>query len=299
MSLTRRTFLTTASAAIAGASLSFSSKPKPFRVVFLTDIHLPAEGQNDRVRKCLDKALAESPDLILLGGDQVMDVDRGSSYAENEANAQFDNFKSVVMSRFKKTDVAAVLGNHDIWHNSKDKGIATYGMPHRFYRKDVGGWRFLMLDTFHEDRTCQIDKEQMAWLKDEILGTKKPILLLSHAPILTVTSFIENEVANNGAFAIPNRWQVANLKDLRDLFFDQPHVRLALSGHMHQMDHCKFDGVSYICGGAVCGNWWQGSFHRFPPAFMVFDLETNGSFRHRSVSWKSVNSQVHDLPIHS
>jgi 3',5'-cyclic-AMP phosphodiesterase len=287
MTLNRRNLFAATPIATAGLAFGIHSAPKRTRALLLTDIHLPATGQNERVERCLERALKEKPDLILLGGDQVMDVDRGSEYPEADANAQFANFRRVVMERLKGREVAPVLGNHDLFHNSKAKAIAAYEMPHRYYRKDVGDWRFLMLDTFHEDRTCRVDDEQMAWLKAEIEGTKKPVLVLSHAPILTVTSFIENSApTKKGGFDIPERWQTANLQPLRDLFFDHPNVRVAVSGHMHQIDDCRFDNVAYVCGGAVSGNWWNGAYYKFPPAYIVFDLEPNGNFTHRVVYWE-------------
>lgn len=289
MSLTRRTLITAAS--LSAASLAIGLEPprkRTFRVLFMTDIHLPASGQNERMSRCLDRVLKEKPDLILLGGDQVFDVDLGMNYSEAEADAQFSNFSKVVMERLKGREVAPVLGNHDHFRNTKDKALAVYGMPHRYYRKDLGGWRFLMLDTFHEDRTCGIDDEQFAWMKSEIEGTKDPVLVLSHAPALTVTSFLEDSVPNKkGGFDVPERWQMSNLQRVRDLFYDHPNVKLALSGHMHQIDDCRFDQVAYVCGGAVCGGWWGGAFHRFPPAYLVFDLESDGKFSHHIVHWEA------------
>jgi 3',5'-cyclic AMP phosphodiesterase CpdA len=229
----------------------------------------------------------EKPDLVLFGGDQVMNVDGGDRISEAEADAQFANFRRTVLDRLKGIPTAAVIGNHCIWRNTKEKALAAYGMPARYYRREMGGWRILMLDTFHGDRTCRVDEEQMEWLKRELADTKLPVLVLSHAPILTVTSFIEDEVPKAGKFEIPDRWQTANLQALRDLFYEHPNVRLALSGHMHQIDRCDFDRVSYVCGGAVCGNWWDGDFHRFPPAYLVFDLDRDGAFRHRTVFWNA------------
>ncbi len=291
MILNRRNLFAATPLATAGFALGMNDATKrkrALRALLLTDIHLPATGQNERVLRCLERALKEKPDVILLGGDQVMDVDRGGGdYSEAEADAQFANFRNVVMERLKGYELAPVLGNHDLFRNAKSKALAAYQMPSRYYRKDIGGWRFLMLDTFHEDRTCRIDDEQMAWIKSEIDGTKSPILLLSHAPILTVTSFIENSVpTKNGGFDVPTRWQAANLQPLRDLFYDRPNVRLAVSGHMHQIDDCRFDHVSYVCGGAVSGNWWNGDYYKFPPAYIVFDLEPSGSFTHRTVYWE-------------
>lgn len=290
MSISRRTLLTAASfsAAALATGIKPSRRKRTFRVVFFTDIHLPASGKNERAVRCLDRALTEKPDLILFGGDQVMDVDLDSlTYPEAEADAQYENFKRVVMARLRGHEVAPVLGNHDLWHNTKEKALAAYGMPHRYYRKDLGGWRFLMLDTFHEDRTCRIDDEQLGWLKSEIESTRSPVLVVSHAPIFTITSFTEDSAPNKkGGFDIPERWQIANLQAVRDLFYTHPNVRLALSGHMHQVDACRFDQVDYICGGAVCGGWWGGEYHRFPPAYLVFDLDSEGGFTHRVVFWE-------------
>ena len=283
MPLTRRSLLSAASFGVASTLLP--PLRRSLRVVLLTDIHLPANGRNDLVRRCLDQVVKEKPDLILFGGDQVMNVDGGDRISEAEADAQFANFRSTVLDRLKGIPTAAVIGNHCIWRNTKDKALAAYGMPARYYRREMGGWRILMLDTFHGDRTCRVDAEQMEWLKRELAETKLPILVLSHAPILTVTSFIEDEVPKAGKFEIPDRWQTANLQALRELFYEHPNVRLAISGHMHQIDRCDFDRVSYVCGGAVCGNWWGGAFHRFPPAYLVFDLDRNGAFRHRTVFW--------------
>ena len=45
-------------------------------------------------------------------------------------------------------------------------------------------------------------------------------------------------------------------------------------------------GVSYVCSGAVCGNWWNAdapAFHEFGPAWAVVDLFDDGSFEHRMV----------------
>lgn len=285
MSLSRRSLLAAAPLAASPLALVTPMRKKAFRVVLLTDTHLPAEGQNERVVKCLEKALKEKPDAILLGGDNVMNVD---GVPEASADAQFANFDRVVMDRLKGREVLSIIGNHCIWDGKKDKAMKAYAMPSRYYRRDMGGWRLLMLDTFHGDRTCRVDDEQMEWLKKETADAKGPVLVLGHAPILTVTSFIEKEAPKaDGSFVVPDRWQTANLQPLRDLFYDRPNVRLAISGHMHQIDRCDFDRVAYVCGGAVSGNWWDGAYYKFPPAYLVFDLQPDGGFAHRTVYWES------------
>ena len=62
----------------------------------------------------------------------------------------------------------SVIGNHDIfWKDShaspagdpKRRAMIAYGMPSRYYSHQAGGWKFLLLDTFHADG-CRIDDSQ-------------------------------------------------------------------------------------------------------------------------------------------
>ena len=286
MALSRRTLLSALPFAASPFAFATSAPRRALRAVFLTDIHLPVSGQDERTARCLERALRERPDVVLLGGDNVMNV---VGVKEEAADAQFAHFRSIVMDRLRGRETASVIGNHCLWDGKKDKAIAAYGMPARYYRQDMGGWRLLMLDTFHGDHTCHVDDEQMEWLAKERQDAKGPVLILGHAPILTVTSFIEKGVPKEGAFAVPGNWQTANLQAIRDLFYDRPNVRLALSGHMHQIDRCDFDRVAYVCGGAVSGNWWNGAYYKFPPAYMVFDLDRDGGFTQRTVFWESAS----------
>jgi len=80
---------------------------------------------------------------------------------------------------------------------------------------------------------------------------------------------------------------VGGKKELRKLFQKHDNVRLALSGHQHWLDKCELDRVSYLCGGAVSGAWWGGEYEGFPPAFLILDLNANGTFRSETVYWET------------
>jgi hypothetical protein len=60
-----------------------------------------------------------------------------------------------------------------------------------------------------------------------------------------------------------------------------------LSGHQHWLDKCELDRVSYLCGGAVSGAWWGGEYEGFPPAFLILDLNADGTFRSETVFWET------------
>jgi hypothetical protein len=43
------------------------------------------------------------------------------------------------------------------------------------------------------------------------------------------------------------------------------------------VDHVNYLGVDYFCNGAVCGGWWKGSHHEFPPAYCVMSFGSDGT----------------------
>ena len=77
--------------------------------------------------------------------------------------------------------------------------------------------------------------------------------------------------------------------DYRVFFYKHPQVRLALSGHQHMVDCCRLDRVTYICGGAVSGGWWEGDYQHFGPVFLIFDLKPDGTFDHQEIYWEHDN----------
>jgi 3',5'-cyclic-AMP phosphodiesterase len=272
---------------------------RTLRVAFLTDSHLPVSpGENARMSRMLDRVLGqrEKPDLVIFGGDNVMAVDEGDEpITVASAQAQFDNWVSKVMVRLNCPSLS-VIGNHDIFWKEKEvsptddpkrRAMKAYRMSNRYYGQQIGGWKFLLLDTFHADG-CRIDQEQFQWLERELSDGTEPIILVSHAPILSVTGFLESKVERpGGRYILPSGWIVADVGKLKDLFLRHPRIKLALSGHMHQVDRVDYQGIAYLCGGAVSGNWWDpGKYIGFGPAYVMIDLFVDGSFRHEVIFWE-------------
>ena len=65
--------------------------------------------------------------------------------------------------------------------------------------------------------------------------------------------------------------------EFKNLFYQYKNVKLCLSGHIHLQDEVEYLGVKYLCNGAVSGNWWEGNYQEFPPAYAVVDLYEDGS----------------------
>lgn len=305
MKINRRTLISGLAAAglwRTTETLAHAESPtarRALRLAFLTDSHLPGSpAENQRMSKMLDRVLGQrdKPELIVFGGDNVMAVDRDDEKNSSvSAQAQFDNWVDKVIKRLACPSVS-VIGNHDIfWKDGqatrsidpKARATKAYRMPNRYFSHQAGGWKFLLLDTFHANG-CQIDQEQLQWLERELASGTEPIVLVSHAPILTVTGFLESKVEQSGGkYVLPSGWMVSEVDKLKELFLRHPRIRLALSGHMHQVDRVDYQGVAYICGGAVSGNWWDpGKYIGFGPAYVMVDLFADGTFRHEVVFWE-------------
>ena len=173
-----------------GARPSAGADPvakRTLRVAFLTDSHLPASpGENARMSRMLDRVLGqpEKPDLVIFGGDNVMAVDEDDKpITVASAQAQFDNWVSKVMARLNCPSLS-VIGNHDIFWKEKEaspdgdpkrRAMTTYRMPNRYYSENIGGWKFVLLDTFHSNG-CRIDAPQFQWLELRV-AERQPVRL--------------------------------------------------------------------------------------------------------------------------
>jgi hypothetical protein len=306
-SFPRRNFLGLSLAGVAGASLpgvaehcdaeatlSAPALPEPpakdsLRICFFTDSHLPGPHTHEhdrggsisnerlhyqeRIRNAFDKANAYKPAAYIFGGDNVFAVDQGNS--DENAKAQFDSWKAVVKEKVSVPHYS-VIGNHDIRGGSTPKAMAieAYGMPNRYYAWKMGGWKFIMLDVFGGDGKIGPKTEQGEWLIQELEKPedKEPVCVVTHAPFAGMT-------AQHVGGAVG---QI----DYRVFFYKYPQVRLALSGHQHMVDCCRLDRVTYICGGAVCGGWWEGDYQHFGQVFLILDLKRDGSFDHQEVFWE-------------
>lgn len=125
----------------------------------------------------------------------------------------------------------------------------------------------------------------MGWLADDLAATKRPTLILSHIPILSITPVVGRFDSAQGAWQVSGSLMTKNEEALRDLFQKHRHVKIALSGHTHMVDRLDYHGVSYLCGGAVCGAWWEGPNAGFDPGYRILDLYPDGSFRDEYIAW--------------
>jgi 3',5'-cyclic AMP phosphodiesterase CpdA len=195
--------------------------------------------------------------------------------------------------------VIHAIGNHDVWGwGVKDSSIEKdplYGkemalerlqLDNRYYSFDRAGWHFIVLDSIHPRNQVspqpyigKLDEEQFDWLKQDIeaVSTTVPICIASHIPFLAACEYFDGPNEESGQWQVPACWMHIDARELRRLFLYHPNVRLCLSGHTHQHEVLDYLGVRYQTNGAVCGNWWEGWYMSFPPAYVMVNLYDDGS----------------------
>jgi Icc protein len=292
-----------------------STPGRSLRIAHLTDIHLqPERHAAAGLAVCLEHvhSLPDRPDLILNGGDVVMDA---VSADWQRTRLLWDLWDSVVGAHCTIA-MEHCLGNHDLWGcNLKRSGCtgreSLFGkgyalerlrLSRRYRSFDRDGWHFIVLDSNSIDAsghfTARLDEEQMEWLRGDLAATPHhvPILVLSHVPILAGASVFftgsEGETERTGNWIVPAQWMHIDARALSRLFAEYSNVRLCLSGHTHLCDRLDYKGTTYLCDGAVSGMWWRGDYWETPPGYAVIDLFEDGSFHHEytPTGWKATGA---------
>lgn len=275
---------------------------KPFRIAHITDVHImPLIGAAKGFSKCLDhiQRLPIKPDLIFNSGDAIMDAHRGGRVV---AEKQWKLWNEVV-SKELSTPIIQSLGNHDIWVKNESPQAILDGKKwaldelkesKSYFSKDLGLWHLISLDSISPNNegqwyTGKIDEAQMDWLEKELasISPLKPIMIVSHIPILAACIFFDGNRFEKNQWNIPGRWMHEDAVQLKNLFTKYPTIKLAVSGHIHLLDRVEYNGVTYCCNGAVSGAWWAGNYHQTQPGYAIIDLYPDGHFTNSYINYQS------------
>ncbi|NDU94353.1 metallophosphoesterase [Spirosoma terrae] len=285
---------------LAAAPLAAPSKQRVLRIAHLTDTHMqPLVGAAKGFEKCLHhvQGLSEKPDLIINGGDAVMEA---HGRGQDSVRRQWGLYNDVIRSE-NALPILNCIGNHDIWCRKETKVYFDDGrkwamdelqMSDRYYSLDRNGWHIVVLDSVQPKAdgswyTAHLDDEQYHWLESDLKVTpvETPILIVSHVPILAACVFFDGQRFSGENWSVPSRWMHSDTIRLTSLFHRYPNVKSALSGHIHLVDRVDYGGVSYFCNGAVSGAWWFGKYHHTAAGYAVVDLFNDGSVENTYVNY--------------
>lgn len=283
---------------------------RSIRLAHLTDSHIQPElGADQGVAACFRHAQSQKdkPELILMGGDHVMD-----SLATDEARTalQWDLWKKALKDECS-LPIKSAVGNHDCWGWNKKKSKTSgtepnygkkraceiFGRDKPYTSWDQAGWHFVILDSITDigqgdgGYLGKLDDEQLAWLTADLAGVKKdmPVLILSHIPIVAGCIWDASATLNaTNKLEISGGLVHTDVGKLIQLFHQHPNVKLCISGHVHLLDRVDYNGVSYLCNGAVSGGWWKGNHKQCEPGYAMVDLFDDGTFKHeyQTYGWK-------------
>ncbi|ANH83028.1 metallophosphoesterase [Niabella ginsenosidivorans] len=288
--MNRKNFIKGSALGLAGIALPGSgyfekeriSKKDFITVAHITDVHIrPGDNAPARFKECLKMIIRKhQPDFFLNTGDSIQDASYDDVVREQVVSQWqiWDNCLEVI----KQYEMYSCIGNHDPWWKAPSKEDEMFGkeyvvkrlkMPGRYYGFSRQGWHFIVLDG--NNANVSLDDEQFNWLQKELeqLPDHKPVLIMSHYPILGTTP-----VLVGGGHS--------DFKKLKDLFYKhRDKVKVCLSGHNHLSDTTLYNNVYYCCNGAMSGFWWgrgdqesagPGYYLETPPGYAVLKLFTGG-----------------------
>ena len=306
----RRSFIQVA-AAVTGGSLVLpldakaGIKKKPLRVGHLSDIHvkpgmIPEKGMINALHHA--QSLKPGLDFMINGGDAIMDALEAD---KQKTEQQWTLFQSILK---KENDLGIyhVMGNHDIWGwfikgqkpdadrlYGKTWAVETLQMPGRYYSFKKANWHFIVLDSTQLNPAggyiAKLDGLQMEWLKQELRQVPPSVFIciVSHIPILSICSgLFFNKTEQNGDLLIKRNLMHTDFLDLKKLFALHPNIKTCISGHIHLQDQVEYMGIKYYCNGAVSGNWWNGSFQEFAPAYALMEFYDDGSTKRTMINYQ-------------
>jgi 3',5'-cyclic AMP phosphodiesterase CpdA len=278
-------------------------RKKVLRIAHLTDVHVqPEQGAPHGMARALQHAqnLADKPDVIFNGGDSIMDA-LGADKARTKT--QWQVWQSVLRNECS-LPIEHCIGNHDVWGwelknkiapdklYGKQWALEEFALASRYRSFELAGWHFIVLDSTHpapQGYIGKLDEPQFEWLEEDLQKTPHttPVCVLSHIPIICFCCFFdgENETEKSGDWKVPGAWMHIDARRIKNLFHRHANVKLCLSGHIHLQDRVDYLGVKYLCNGAVSGNWWDGSYQEFPPAYVIVDLFDDGTSENEFVPY--------------
>lgn len=314
--INRRTFIATAGLGVLGAAAAqrlelpaeSPTRRRVLRLAHLTDIHVQPElGAGEGMAAALEHAqnLSDKPDLIVQGGDAIMDA---LAADKARTRTQWRLFHQT-LNGVATLPVRHVVGNHDVWGWSLDNPSAAdiaygkdwakdeFGLGAGYYSYDQAGWHFVVLDSVYPAEggyTARLDDAQLEWLDGDLAATPRstPVCVISHIPILAASTYFDGDNETSGNWQVPGAWMHIDARKIKDVFKRHGNVRLALSGHVHLQDEVHYLGVKYLCNGAVSGGWWGGPYQEFTNAYFTIDLFDDGSSESQvhTFGWRARNA---------
>ena len=200
----------------------------------------PYRESLDKMRECVRIMNREGVDFLIELGDFK---DQDDPPLESKTLTYLRRIESV-FAGFKGPRYH-VLGNHDHDSLSKKQFLAAApnpGIPAEwsFYRFDVRGIRFLVLDANFDGKgepydhgrfawaDCHVPLHEITWLRSELVASPSPVIV-----------FIHQQLDGQGDYYVKNAVQV------RSILEQSGNVLAVFQGHRHEGAFSRLRGIPY------------------------------------------------------
>jgi predicted phosphodiesterase len=208
------------------AAVAQAPRPAAYHFVLLGD--RTGEAQPGVWEQVWKQAAAENPEFVLGVGDTIEGLDDAT------AESQWREAKRM-LAPYARIPLYLAPGNHDIWSPVSEKLFETYAGHPLHYSFDYGAAHFTVLDNSRSD---ELSPDEMSFLEADLQKHQAQSVkfIVSHRP-----SWLVQAALGNPNFALH---QLAR----------RYGVQYVIAGHVHQLLHVSFDGVTYFCAPSAGGH---------------------------------------------
>jgi hypothetical protein len=193
--------------------------PGDFHFVIIGD--RTGEAQPGIWERIWRDAVASQPAFIISVGDLIQGLDDAT------AESQWQEMERTI-APYRKIPLYFTPGNHDIWSKTSEELYRKHAGRPLHYSFDYGPAHFIVLDNSRSDALPAAERAFLeSDLKDHPDAAVK--FVITHRP-----SWI----------ADPSLYQIAK----------RHNVRYWIAGHVHQLIHMEFDGVTYYAVPSAGGH---------------------------------------------
>jgi predicted phosphodiesterase len=232
-------------AASAPAARATAGKDGSVSFLAFADIHYSPSGfWPNGNRQWLDRVLQRAVDAKV---DFVMSLGDMTFGPGNEKVREYVRY----YNEFKPVKTYHTLGNHEFESTAPETVDEVFGLSRGYYSFDLKGFRFVVLDphyhlkdgkleryskrcSYPEEKVwCLLPPEQLAWLRETVVGSPFPCVVFVHEGIEPECGCVQNRAEIVDIFAQANAKRPGT-------------VRLVVNGHSHKDHFRMLDSVAYL-----------------------------------------------------
>jgi Calcineurin-like phosphoesterase len=211
---------------IALATLAAFAAPGSFQFVILGD--RTGEAQPGVFEQVWSEAAAQNPAFLVSVGDSIQ--------GDNDATAEAEwRAWEKIVAPYRRLPLYLTPGNHDIWSERSAQLYRRFAAHPLHYSFDFGAAHFTILDNSLSD---ELPAAEFTFLESDLEAhAAQPVkFVISHRPSwLLDVAFVNRQ---SRFHQLMRRYGVRNV----------------IAGHVHQMLHVDFDGVTYISAPSSGGH---------------------------------------------